>query len=300
MTQYNDTADSVLEGESLKGQRIVITGGAGGIGLAAARALASKGARLVVLARSANAANVAAEAIGPGAEGIICDLADLASVQVAADAITRDPAPIDVVIANAGIGNLPHLEVRHGVEMHFLVNHLAHFLLIDRLSGRLKDGSARIVVTSSSASVGQAPREGIQFDNLDGDKGYRASASYGQSKLANAVFARRLAKTLAPRGIVANAVHPGAVAHTGFNRSLRFPFNAILRLATPFMKSPEEGAATIALLAGSRRVSGKTGLYWANGVPAKGNPLLADETLADRLWHASKDILAREGFPTSL
>jgi NAD(P)-dependent dehydrogenase (short-subunit alcohol dehydrogenase family) len=301
MSKRTDTASSVLEGESLDGQRMVITGCAGGIGLAAARALAAKGAHIIALARNADAASQAAAAIGHGASGVPCDLADLASVGRAARAIANNGhGPIDVVIANAGIGNLHERQVRHGVEMQFLVNHLAHFLLVDRLSPALRDGTGRIVVTSSSASVGQAPREGIEFENLDGAHGYRASAFYGQSKLANALFARSLAGKLAARGIVANSLHPGAVAHTGFNKSLKFPLSMILRLATPFMKTPEQGAATIALLAGSSRVKGQTGLYWVDGMPAEGSRFLKDDALAQRLWATSRTILEREGFATTL
>jgi Dehydrogenases with different specificities (related to short-chain alcohol dehydrogenases) len=300
MSKRTDTASSVLEGESLGGQRMVISGGAGGIGLAAARALAAKGAHIITLARNADAASQAAAAIGHGATGVPCDLADLASVDRAARAIAGGHGPIDVVIANAGIGNLRERQVRHGVEMQFLVNHLAHFLLVDRLSPALRDGTGRIVVTSSSASVSQAPREGIEFENLDGARGYRASTFYGQSKLANALFARSLAGKLAARGIVANSLHPGAVAHTGFNKSLKFPLSMILRLATPFMKTPEQGAATIALLAGSSRVKGQTGLYWVDGMQAEGSRFLKDGALAQRLWASSRTILEREGFATTL
>lgn len=300
MTSRAVTATRVLSGESLDGQRMVITGGAGGIGLAAAQALAANGAQLMILARTTEAAASAAHAVGHGAQGIGCDLADLADVERAAAAVVDSGKPIDVIIANAGIGNLPHLTVRYGVELQFLVNHLAHFLLVDRLAPSLKNGSGRIVVTSSSASVSQAPPGGIDFNNLAGEKGYRPSTFYGQSKLANALFARWLAKKLAFRGITANSLHPGAVAHTGFNKSLGFPLSAVLRLVSPFMKTPEQGAATLALLAGSRQVAGQTGCYWVDGKVARGNPLLADDALADRLWATSRQILEREGIATSL
>lgn len=300
MTNRAVTATSILSGESLAGKRMVITGGAGGIGLAAAKALAAKGAQLVILARTTEAAVFSADRVGHGAQGIGCDLADLAAVERAASAIMDSKEPIDVIIANAGIGNLPRLTVRYGVELQFLVNHLAHFLLVDRLAPSLKVGSGRIVVTSSSASIGQAPRRGIEFENLSGAKGYRASTFYGQSKLANALFARSLAKKLAVRGITANSLHPGAVARTGLNKSLGFPLSAVLRIVSPFMKTPEEGAATLALLAGSGRVTGQSGGYWVDGKVARGSPLLTDDALADRLWHTSKHILAREGFATFL
>src|SRR6267142_1517387 len=94
--------------------------------------------------------------------------------------------PFGAVVANAGIANLSTLQTRYGVEMQFLVNHIGHFALVNELSGLVRDGTGRIVIVSSSASVNQAPTEGIMSDNLDGHRFYKPFAFYGQSKLANA------------------------------------------------------------------------------------------------------------------
>jgi WW domain-containing oxidoreductase len=177
--------------------------------------------------------------------------------------------------------------------MQFLVNHLGHFALVNELAGHVRDGSGRIVIVSGSASIGQAPAEGIMFDNLDGSRFYEPRVFYGQSKLANALFAKQLSRRLAYRGIVVNSLHPGATRGTRLNRVLGGPLKIILQAAQLFMKSAPRGAATQALLAASPRVGGISGEYWSDCQIARGNPLLDDAALADRLWDASQEIVAR-------
>jgi WW domain-containing oxidoreductase len=146
---------------------------------------------------------------------------------------------------------------------------------------------------SSSASVNQAPAEGIMFDNLDGHRFYKPFAFYGQSKLANALFAKELARRLSTRGIAVNSLHPGATRNTRLNQYLSLPFKIALSAAQWFMKSAQRGAATQALLAGNPSVSGITGEFWSDCQIAKGNPLLEDVDLSRRLWEVSEDIVAR-------
>jgi WW domain-containing oxidoreductase len=196
-------------------------------------------------------------------------------------------------VANAGIANLSTLQTRYGVEMQFLVNHIGHFALVNELSGLVRDGTGRIVIVSSSASVNQAPAEGIMFDNLDGHRFYKPFAFYGQSKLANALFAKELARRLSARGIAVNSLHPGATRNTRLNQHLSLPLKIALSAAQWFMKSAQRGAATQALLAGNPGVSGITGEFWSDCQIAKGNPLLEDAGLARRLWEVSEDIVAR-------
>ena len=222
-------------------------------------------------------------------------MADLESVAAAADAIRALPGPLDAVVANAGIANLPTLQTRYGVEMQFLVNHIGHFALLNELSERVRDGSGRIVIVSGSAAAHKAPPEGIMFDNLDGHEFYEPVLFHGQSKLANGLFAKELARRLSPRGIAVNSLHPGATRGTGLNRSATWPARIALAAARPFMKSAPQGAATQALLAASPQVSGITGEFWADCQIAKGSPLLEDADLAGHLWQISGDIVARHG-----
>jgi WW domain-containing oxidoreductase len=287
------TADKVLAGIDLTGKRMVVTGCNSGIGFETMNALSANGAQVIGLARSLRDAEIACAKAGPSCSPIACDLADLDSVAAAGSAIRALQAPLDAVVANAGIANLPTLQTRYGVEMQFLVNHIGHFALVKELSDLVRDGTGRIVIVSSSAAIHHAPAEGIMFDNLDGHRFYKPFTFYGQSKLANALFAKELSRRLSPRGIAVNSLHPGATRSTGLNKYVSLPFKVALSAARWFMKSAQRGAATQALLAANPGVTGITGEFWSDCQIAKGSPLVQDSDLAKRLWDASNDIIAR-------
>jgi len=289
------TADKVLAGVDLTGKRFVVTGCNSGIGFETMSALCANGAQVLGLARALPDAEKACGKAGPSCIPVACDLADLDSVASAARTIRALDLPLDTIVANAGIANLPTLQTRYGVEMQFLVNHIGHFALVNELSALVRNGTGRIVVVSSSASIKQAPAEGIMFDNLDGRRFYKPFAFYGQSKLANALFAKELSRRLSPRGIAVNSLHPGATRGTGLNKNAGPAMNVALAAARLFMRSAPRGAATQALLAANPSVSGVTGEFWSNCQIAKGNPLLEDAGLAKRLWEVSHDIVARQG-----
>jgi WW domain-containing oxidoreductase len=270
---------------------MVVTGCNSGIGFETMSALSANGAQVIGLARSLRDAEIACAKAGPSCTPVACDLADLDSVAVTAGTIRALQVPLDAVVANAGIANLPTLQTRHGVEMQFLVNHIGHFALVNELSGLVRDGTGRIVIVSSSAGITQA--EGIMFDNLDGHRFYKPITFYGQSKLANALFAKELSRRLSARNIAVNSLHPGATRSTRLNKYLTLPLKIALSAAQWFMKSAQRGAATQALLAANPSVSGITGEYWSDCQIAKGNPLLEDVDLARRLWEVSEDIVAR-------
>ncbi len=224
---------------------------------------------------------------------VACDLADLDSVAAAADTIRGLDGPLDAIVANAGIATPPALQTRYGVELQFLVNHLGHFSLVNDLLDRIRNGTGRIVIVSSSASINQAPAEGIMFDNLDGHRFYKPFVFYGQSKLANGLFAKELSRRLKGRGIAVNSLHPGATRGTGLHRAVTLPLKIALSAARLFMRPAARGAATLALLAANPGVSGITGEYWSDCQIARGNPLLEDAGLAQRLWDVSEGIVAR-------
>jgi WW domain-containing oxidoreductase len=287
------TADNVLAGIDLTGKRIVVTGCTSGIGFETMSALAANGAHVIGLARSLQDARIACAKVGPSPTPVACDLSDLESVAAAADTIRRLQGPLDAIVANAGIANLPTLQTRYGVERQFLVNHVGHFALVNELLDLVRNGTGRIVIVSSSAGINQAPSEGIMFDNLDGHRFYKPSTFYGQSKLANALFARELSRRVSTRGIAVNSLHPGATRGTRLNENLSLPLKLVLSAARLFMRSAPRGAATEALLAASPSVAGITGEYWANCQIAEGSPLLQDGDLARRLWDVSEEIVAR-------
>jgi WW domain-containing oxidoreductase len=286
------TADEVLAGLDLGGRTILVTGCDGGIGFETIRALGSRGAHIIGLARTLESACVACSRIGGKATPMACDLADLASVNAAACNILKAGRPIDAIITNAGLMGSNRLEKRYGIEMQFLVNHLAHFALVNRLLALVPENTGRIVIVSSSESIKQAPKEGILFDNLDGHRTYSAFKFYGQSKLACALYAKELSRRLRSRGIAVNSLHPGTSRGTGLNRSLGFPMSTILAFAQHFFKTPWQGAATQCLLAASPLVEGITGEYWRDCQVAKGSRYLNDTVMAQRLWNKSEEILA--------
>jgi WW domain-containing oxidoreductase len=286
------TADEVLADLDLAGKTILVTGCNSGIGFETIRALAARGAHIIGLARSFLSAREACHRAGGSATPVACDLADIDSVVSAVDIVSSLGRTLDAIITNAGVMCPKKLIIRYGVELQFFVNHIAHFLLVNRLLGLVPTRTGRIVIVSSSASVDQAPKEGIMFNNLDGHRFYNPFQFYGQSKLANALFAKELSRRLEGRGIAVNSVHPGAVGGTSLQRSLGFHLNLVMMVARRFMKSIPQGAATQTLLAASPLVQGVTGEYWSDCQVAKGSPHLTDSAMARHLWTVSEGIAA--------
>jgi WW domain-containing oxidoreductase len=278
------TADQVLAGIDLTGRRILVTGCNSGLGLATMNALAANGATVIGLARTLQSASQACTAASPHCIPIACDLTDFNSIAAALAAIHSLAIPLDAVVANAGVANLPDLQTRHGVEMQFLTNHIGHFTLVNGLADLLHDGSGRVVIVSSRSGTGADSREGIMFDNLDGRHFYDPATFYAQSKLATALFAKELSRRLGDRGIAVNSVDPGS-ARTRLSKGF---------VARLFMKSADQAAATQALLAASPLAAGITGEYWRDCKISQDHALLDDAALATRLWEVSQEIVDRQ------
>jgi WW domain-containing oxidoreductase len=276
------TADQVLAGIDLSGKHIVVTGCNTGLGLETMNAFAANGATVIGLARAIHAAAAACAQASPLCIPVACDLTDLESIAAAVHTIRGIAGPLDAIVANAGVANLPSLETRYGLELHFLANHIGHFALINGLSDLLRDKSGRVVIVSSNAGISHAPPEGIMFDNLDGHRHYKPSTFYGQSKLANALHAKELSRRLSSRGIAVNSVDPGA-ARTRINTGF---------LARLFARSAARAAATQAFVTANPQSSGITGQFWSDCRISKGSPLLQDAVLARRLWEVSEEIIA--------
>jgi WW domain-containing oxidoreductase len=278
------TADHVLAGIDLTGRHIIVTGCNSGLGRETMNAFAANGASVIGMARTIESAARACTEASRDCIPVGCDLSDFDSIAAALDTVRKLSVPLDAIVANAAAAHLPSLEARYGVEMQFLTNHLGHFMLVNGISDLLRDGSARVVMVSSGASISQTPGDGIMFDNLDGRQFYKPSIFYEQSKLANALYAKELSRRLAARGIAVNSADPGA-ARTRIRKGF-FP-----RL---FAKTAAQAAATQALLAASPEASGITGEYWSNCKVSDGNPLLQDIVLARRLWDVSQEIIDRQ------
>ncbi len=287
---YGSSAEDVTEGLDLHGRTVLLTGCNSGIGEETLRVLAKRGARVIAAARSVEKARAACDDVDGETTPVACELSEPASVRACADEVMALGRPLDAIICNAGIMALPKLQLKHGYELQFFTNHIGHFILVTSLLDRLSD-RGRVVVVSSDAHRG-APTEGIQFDNLDGNRGYAAWANYGQSKLANLLFARHLAKRLEGTQKTANALHPGVI-HTNLARSMNPVVRAALGLGGPLvLKSVGEGAATQCYLAVHPDAEEVTGKYFADCNQAKSSSLGRDEALAARLWDESEKIAA--------
>jgi len=287
------TANQVLAGVDLTRKWILVTGCDEEIGFETMNALAANGAHVFGLARSLTSARNACDQVGPRATPVACDLADLDSVAAAAAMIRGLEVSLDAIIASSEAASPPTLHTRYGVELQFLSNYIGHFALVNQLLDLVRSGTGRIVIVSSSASVMQAPPEGIMFDNLDGHRFYDPMTCFGQSKFALALYAKELSRRLRRRVIAVNSLHPGAAKGTGLRKDLLRPWRVVRSTVQQFIKSAGQRAATGALLAASPCVTGITGEYWSDCQIAKGNPLLSDRELAKRLWQVSLQIIAR-------
>jgi NAD(P)-dependent dehydrogenase (short-subunit alcohol dehydrogenase family) len=286
---YGSTAEQVTEGLSLVGQTILVTGCNSGVGQEACRVLALRGALVLGTARTKEKAAAACATFPGKAIGYACELSDPSSVRECVAAVKADGHRLDAIICSAGIMMLPKLEKSHGYELQFFTNHIGHFMLVTGLLEQLKD-EGRIVMLSSSGHR-QAPASGIEFDNLSGDKGYKPMAAYGQSKMANLLFAKELQRRFAGTRKTAYAVHPGVV-DTNLARNvgpvLRQVFAVVGHL---FFKSVGEGAATEVFAAVSPKAVPLAGNYLADSNVKKPRADAEDAALATRLWAESEKIV---------
>jgi NAD(P)-dependent dehydrogenase (short-subunit alcohol dehydrogenase family) len=285
------------ESPSMENKTVVITGANTGIGLATAEALAASGARIIAACRNLEKGRSALERIaqkasGPKPELVALDLSNLASVRGASEKIATLTDAIDVLINNAGL-ILPRRQTSaDGYEMQFATNHLGHFLLTKRLLPLIKQAEqGRIINLSSGAHWGGS----IHFDDLMLEKRYGAFRSYGQTKLANILFTRALARRLSDTPITVNAVHPGFVrSNFAADRSKDNHQPLIMRLIAFAAVTPEVGAETSVYLAGSPEGGSVSGEYFAKSRIAPSSKASRDTEIAERLWKVSEDLVGEK------
>jgi NAD(P)-dependent dehydrogenase (short-subunit alcohol dehydrogenase family) len=298
------TAAEVIEGIDLTGQRAIVTGGASGIGIETARALASAGAEVTLAVRNVAAGERTADDIiaSTGNKQLLVaplDLADQASV--AAFAAGWD-GPLHMLVNNAGIMACPEAHTAEGWELQFATNHLGHFALATGLHGALAAASgARVASVSSSAHL----RSPVVFGDIHfREREYEPWLAYGQSKTANVLFAVEASKRWADDGITVNALMPGGI-RTGLQRYVTEADLDRLRAqagSEPTQwKTPEQGAATSVLVVTSPLLAGIGGRYFEDCNEAGPNqpgsrrgvaPYALDPDAAALLWQVSADLLA--------
>lgn len=268
----------------MQNKRVLITGGNSGIGIVAATELARQGAEIILACRDSAKTSAALEQINAVATApavnLPVDLASLASVRSLAAEVTNRYDRLDVLINNAGLFPPKQKLTEDGFEMQIGVNHLAHFLLTNLLLDLLK-ASAPARIISVSSMLHKKGR--IDFDSFKGVDKYNAQAAYGQSKLANVLFALELAQRLAGTGVTSNVLHPGAVA-TDIVRDTPWLVRKIIGL---MFIAPEKGAKTTIMLASEPALEDTTGKYYnqceLDTYSDQGN----DQALRERLWEVS-------------
>ncbi len=271
----------------------VVTGATSGIGRAAALRLARDGWHLVVPARDAARARRLAEEIrretGRDIDVVDCDLASLASVRAAGEAIRARYPRIGLLVNNAGAVYTRFEQTVDGYERTFATNHLGPFLLTRLLLDSLRAAeSARIVIVSS-----EAHKSGdVDFDDLQNERDFKGFEAYGRSKLMNLWFAYELARRLAGTGVTVNALHPGVV-RSGFGDSARGLFRLGVIVARPFMISAERGSDTLVWLATAPDAAGATGKYFIRNREVRSRRRSYDEAAAARLWTESERLIDR-------
>jgi NAD(P)-dependent dehydrogenase (short-subunit alcohol dehydrogenase family) len=276
----------------MRGSTVLVTGGTGGIGLATATGLAGLGARVGIVGRSATRGAAAADAVRrqvPSARVDVfeADLSAQAEVRRLAAEVKGTYPRLDVLVNNVG-GYWAHRHVTADrLEHTFALNHLAPFLLTHELRDLLlASAPARVVTVSSGAqAMGR-----IDLADLQGERSYNGQRAYNQSKLANVLFTYELARRLEGTGVTATVLHPGVV-RTAFGREdTGWVMRLMLPLVTPFMKTPEQGAATPVYLASSPEVAGVTGAYFADRREKRSSRASYDLALARRLWEVSAEL----------
>jgi NAD(P)-dependent dehydrogenase (short-subunit alcohol dehydrogenase family) len=288
---YGSTAEVVTQGLALKGKNFLVTGSTSGLGLETVRVLAQRGGRVFATGRTKEKAAAAAERVPGVIVPVECELSDPKSVRGCIAFLKQEGVQLDAIIANAGIMALPKLQQAFGYELQFFTNHIGHFLLVTGLLDQLAE-KGRVVMLSSAAHL-RAPKVGIEFDNLSGEQHYSPWAAYGQSKLANLLFAKELAKRLHGTTKTANAVHPGVIK-TNLGRSMAAFARVALAIAEPLaLKSNAEGAATQVYVATRPELEGVTGEYFADCNIAKSSRVSYDAALATRLWEESERIVQK-------
>lgn len=275
----------------MTGKTVLVTGATSGIGAVTARALAERGATVVLVGRdhercTATARRIQQETKTSSIEFLVGDMSSQRDIRRLADEFRARHDRLDVLVNNAGAMFWRREETIDGLERTFALNHLGYFLLTNLLLDPLKASApARVVSVASEAHRGAQ----IDFDDLQAKRSYNATRAYGQSKLANVLFTYELARRLSGTGVTANALHPGFVA-SNFAKNNGGIVALAMSVLHRFAISPERGAQTSIYLATSPEVEGVTGKYFNNQKAVPSSKESYDDAVAKRLWDVSLEL----------
>uniref|UniRef100_G3ND05 Si:dkey-94e7.2 n=1 Tax=Gasterosteus aculeatus TaxID=69293 RepID=G3ND05_GASAC len=282
--------------ERLDGKTVIITGANTGIGKETARDLARRGARIVMACRDLERAEEARTDIleDTGNENVVIrklDLSDTKSIRVFAELINKEEKQVNILVNNAGVMMCPYSKTVDGFEMQLGVNHLGHLLLTYLLLDLIKRSApARIVVVASVAHTWT----GIRLDDINSERSYDTMKAYGQSKLANVLFARSLAKLLQVdyqgTGVSVFSLHPGVV-QSDLWRHQHQCIQVAVKIFRVFTKTTLEGAQTTIYCAVEPGLDSQSGGYFSDCAPARCSRAASDEDLAQKLWEISCNML---------
>ncbi|CAG7815404.1 unnamed protein product [Allacma fusca] len=292
----------VISGADLKldpklkahGKTVIVTGSNTGIGKETARGLAKYGATVYMACRDLTLCEKAREEIVLDTKNSKvycrhCDLADFDSVRKFAEEFKKEEGKLNILINNAGIMRCPRMLTKQGIEMQLGVNHMGHFLLTNLLLEPLKAAApSRIVVLSSLAHT----RGTINFEDLNSEKSYDPGDAYSQSKLANVLFTKELAKRLQGTGVTVNAVHPGLVV-TELARHMDISKSTMAKIFVQpifkfVLKTPTQGSYTSLYVALDPSLDSTTGKYFSDSAEKDTAPAAEDPETALRLWLTSE------------
>jgi NAD(P)-dependent dehydrogenase (short-subunit alcohol dehydrogenase family) len=295
-----------VDGVDLTGRRAIVTGGASGIGIETARALAGAGAQVTLAVRNTEAGRATAEDITASTGNKQVDVAalDLADQRSVAAFVAGWQGPLHILVNNAGVMASPETYTERGWELQFATNHLGHFALATGLHGALAAAHGARVVSVSSSAHRRSP---VVFEDVHfRERAYEPWLAYGQSKTANVLFAVEATRRWADDGIFVNALMPGGI-RTNLQRYISPEELDRMRAAASVSdfswKTPEQGAATSVLVATSPLLDGVGGRYFEDcdeAVSAADAPdgrhgveaYALDPEAAARLWQVSLDTLA--------
>ena len=272
----------------LAGKTCVVTGASAGIGLATARELARLGARVVMAVRDPEKGERARRSVmgatGREVEMAVVDLASRESIRAFARDLAGRYPKLDVLVNNAGIWSESRKLSPDGVELVWATNVLGYFLATDLLLPRLRAAGRARVVNVASQLAGDLDLADVQFER----RPWSGRAAYAQSKQADRMLTWALARRLAGAGVTANAMHPGFVATEIFGKGGGLVGLGASLYAKLRGRRPEEGADTVAWLAASPDVEGRSGLFWIDRQERRCR--FRDEPAEEALWDLCRDM----------